>query len=548
MKKNIITIVLTFSMTLSMIGCGNSSESTEPQTTNIVTDDSGKSDTDADPAFSAYAETITIRTVTSESENLPYTEEGDDITDNIWIRAYKERFNINVVTDWVSNEYDTKLNLEIGSGDIPDVFYVTATQLHQLIEADMLADLSTVFDEYASDRVKAYMDEADDILETGKVDGKLFGIPQLYYGLIDQPKYIWIRNDWKDELNLPDPETIEDVKNISLAFMEAYDVYGIGIDQNLDYLNVLAPAWHAYPEIWITGTDGSIVYGSIQPEMKTALGELAAWYEEGIISPDFATTDYNAVVEANVSGKVGIQPFPQWWGWGPGSDVIGNLGKEAIFYPYSIPSSDEEAVLAPVSFPNNYYTVVSKSCENPEAALKLINFYTYMLSDDAIDAEEKDVISDFGKLENATGAFRVNNPNSDYEQFVQVSAALESGDTTGLTTSNQQTKYEDSVEFIENGTPSAVGSYLQQGADKSAYRIGKEILDDELYIKSELWGRTPEELLNYGSTLDDILTEGFTKIILGVESIDYFDTLVENWKTAGGDAVTQAMNREYNGN
>ena len=41
-------------------------------------------------------------------------------------------------------------------------------------------------------------------------------------------------------------------------------------------------------------------------------------------------------------------------------------------------------------------------------------------------------------------------------------------------------------------------------------------------------------MINSGTTLEDILTEGFTKIIIGDQPIDYFDTVVDNWKAAGG--------------
>ena len=43
-------------------------------------------------------------------------------------------------------------------------------------------------------------------------------------------------------------------------------------------------------------------------------------------------------------------------------------------------------------------------------------------------------------------------------------------------------------------------------------------------------------------TLNDLLQEGFTKIIVGQEPIDYFDTLVENWKRAGGEQATKEVN------
>lgn len=52
-------------------------------------------------------------------------------------------------------------------------------------------------------------------------------------------------------------------------------------------------------------------------------------------------------------------------------------------------------------------------------------------------------------------------------------------------------------------------------------------------------------LASYGTTLDDLLTEGFTKIIMGTESIDYFDVLVQNWRAAGGDEATKAVNEAY---
>ena len=64
-------------------------------------------------------------------------------------------------------------------------------------------------------------------------------------------------------------------------------------------------------------------------------------------------------------------------------------------------------------------------------------------------------------------------------------------------------------------------------------------------MKSELKGFTPETILNTGTTLDDILTEGFTKIIIGDQPIEYFDTVVENWKKAGGEQATKEMNELY---
>ena len=37
--------------------------------------------------------------------------------------------------------------------------------------------------------------------------------------------------------------------------------------------------------------DGSIEFGGVQPEMKNFLAQLAEWYAEGLINPEFATRD-----------------------------------------------------------------------------------------------------------------------------------------------------------------------------------------------------------------------------------------------------------------
>jgi putative aldouronate transport system substrate-binding protein len=90
-----------------------------------------------------------------------------------------------------------------------------------------------------------------------------------------------------------------------------------------------------------------------------------------------------------------------------------------------------------------------------------------------------------------------------------------------------------------------VGDWLQQGNDRSAYGISKVYLDEGQYVKDAMWGAPTPTLQAAGSTLNDILIEGFTKIIVGEKDIDYFDELVEQWKTAGGSQATQEINDTY---
>jgi len=545
MKRKGLSIILAIALML-LAACSNGEDKKEQATeSGAESSQATKENGEVDYAFGKYKEPVTIHTIRETNTSAQFPE-GDDMGDNIWTRAYKERFNINVVTDWVSDDYETKLNLAISSGELPDIYRVNASQLQKLMEADMVMDLTEVFDKYASDRVKKYMEFDRPSFESGMKDGKLYGIPQLHYGVIDQPDFVWIRNDWKEELGLQDPQTIDDIKNIALKFMEKHGGYGIALDQTLDTLNTLAVAWGAHPDIWVPGEDGKIVHGSTQPEMKDALATFAEWYKLGIIDPEFSIKDMAAMNANVVAGKVGVQPHYQWWGYSPGVDVVTNLGKNAIFYPYNIPSANGEEVIHSVSFLNGNYVVVNKKAKNPEAVIKLINFYAYMM-DEGFSKESQETLAAFVNdgLEHAPQPFKVTNPNTDYEQFVKVSEAMKKKDTSNFTATGQWQKYNNSIEFETKGTPAAVGDYLQQGAPRSAYGLAKPYIDNNQYIKNSLWGAQPKELAKYGSTLDDILTEGFTKIIMGKESIDYFDKLIKDWREAGGDEATEAVNKMY---
>lgn len=495
----------------------------------------------------AYEETVTLK-VGLEIKSDPVYADGDDVTNNPWIRSYKERFNIEVVPAFATatEDYATKVNLAMAEGNLPDAFAVDAAQLQQLIEADMLYDLTEVFEKYASDTVKGYVEHDLESFESGKADGKLYGIAKLHWGTIPQFNYVWIRKDWKENLGIENPQTMEDVVNIAKTFMSEYGSKGIAVDQTLTNLKILAPAWGAYPEIWVEDENGEIIYGATAPEMKAALTEWASWYQEGILDPDFVTSDTAKINEDTINGKIGIVPFYQWWGYSPGPDVVKNLGSEAIFEAYTIPSAIGEEVLHPVKCGNENYLVVSKECENPEAVMKLINFYGYMMSD-SIGNEEQEVIDAHVKnnLYQAAATLRILDPSTELNNYITVVEAWEKQDPSMLTNVDQQVKYTGIENFVVNGNADDTGAFLQQGAEKSAYSVGLQLLENNQIINNKMWALMPETLQNSGSMLDDILTEGFTKIIMGEESVEYFDTVIENWKTAGGEQATAEMNEMY---
>ncbi len=499
--------------------------------------------------WAPYEETVVVTTMGEENSGTEF-QGDDDYGNNPWYRAYKERFNIDLQNKWISNDYGTKLNLAIADKDIADVFYVDSARLTTLYEAGMIMNLEDVFERYASDTLKNYRKDYADTWETGCFDGQLYGMPQMSYGIIDQFQYVWIRQDWMQECGFEEPKTMDDVITIATTFAQKYGGYALPECQTLENLYRLALSWGAHPGIWVEQDDGTLGYGTIQPEMKEALAQYAEWYKEGIVNPNFTTLNWDKMMQGMINGECGVIPFAQWFGYNPLPDLIKNQGPEAIFYPYEIPTQDGSPIMGSVTFNNNGYVVISKDCQNPEAVMKIVNFYIYTVND-AVGVESNEYLSSLHSFNypNVVRGTRIINPMNDYNQYIQVKGAFdayqrgEEVDTSELGTN--LSKYESCVNWITSQDPNGVGDFLQQGNDRSAYGIAKKYVDEHQYVQDAKWGPDTPTLQTAGSTLDDILIEGFTKIIIGEQPIDYFDILVEQWKTAGGAQATAEINETY---
>ena len=93
--------------------------------------------------------------------NLP----GQTLEDNFWLDTYRDELGINVVYDWIvkgDDEYSQKINITIATGELPDIMSVTATQMVQLAEADLIADISDVYEAYAADFTKETLTQEGD--------------------------------------------------------------------------------------------------------------------------------------------------------------------------------------------------------------------------------------------------------------------------------------------------------------------------------------------------------------------------------------------------
>ena len=261
--KRVLAVVLAASMVFGATGCMKKDTGSEVKKNR-------KAVAVPEDIWEPYEEEVTISTIQYENAGIQW-DEGDGYDNNPWYREYKDRLNINVENEWVSSDNATKINLAIAEGDIPDVFSASSQQVEELKEADMIWDLTEIWEENASDLLKSYAEKAQATFDTGKIDGKLYGIPQLSQGPEDYMSAVWVKKDWMEETGMTEIKTMEDFEKLVKEIQAKHGKFGFTETSDLAGMKGMAPAWGAYPGIWIEKEDGSIEYGSVQPEMKDVL-------------------------------------------------------------------------------------------------------------------------------------------------------------------------------------------------------------------------------------------------------------------------------------
>ena len=275
----------------------------------------------ADP-FGKYETPIELTVVQSVTVSA---DQENRTEDNNFKDFIEKQLGIRIVHKWVTTpeQYDQKVALMLATDDLPDVMLVDMKTLGQMIDAGQAADLTDLWKEYADPLTNSLMNpEGSTGFGMATRNGRLYGIPQTTPTL-ESLQGLFLREDWRVKLNLPEPSTFEELEKTLYAFAQndpdgngKNDTYAIGMNKEL-YGNgydmiPIANAMHAYPNAWIKGADGKVVYGSVQPEMKNVLAKLSQWYKDGLIDPEFTVKSPEKEAEMVLKEQMGAFFGVQW--------------------------------------------------------------------------------------------------------------------------------------------------------------------------------------------------------------------------------------------
>ncbi|WP_158560382.1 extracellular solute-binding protein [Paenibacillus contaminans] len=491
-------------------------------------------------------------TMVNQSYGSVSFAEGEDMNANRWRTYIKDHYGIAVKTLWDApwDQLEQKTNLMISTGEIPDIFLVTPMQLVLLNKAGMIEDLTDVYRDYAPQNVKDVVAEAgEEALEAAMIKGRLMALPFTGYQK-ETVTIVWIREDWMNKLKLAGPKTMDDLLAISKAFTERdpdgngkADTYGLPLDKHLGFLQAMFNGYHAYKNIWIKDSNGNLAYGSVQPEAKTALAKMQELYKSGQIDKEFGVKDSAKVLESIGRNAIGI-----YFGSMTGGYTLADLTPGVRWRPYPLPSIDGKPALLQHALNINYgFWVVRKGMERPEALFKLADVWLKLFYENKDDDLYETYNSD-QKI-----GFFTQAPVQIYKSFknMEISAhlapLLQSGKPAGAEELSKLTPEERlNYGFIQKykaGDQSYWKYHSRNGIGGAGDIIG-EYVKNNRFMPDQFIGVPTSAMVQKRTFLDKMELETMIKIITGAP-IEQFDQFVTEWKSMGGDLITQEVNEWY---
>lgn len=550
-RKKITAVSLAVTAALLLGACGSSKD-----TEKGAAADSGERGT----------VTITMGRQTSSNPKFP---EGDSYEDNAYIRMVEQELNVDITDAFEApsgDDYNRQVSLALSAGSLPDIMKVaTKDELTELYENELIADLTEVYDAYASDYIKSLYDSFDGrALEDVTYDGKMMAIPATSSDT--GPGMCWIRSDWADELGITvDADgdrclTLDEVKELAKQFMEANpenaeNPVGIAFDVGLTsttsdtayMINSIAYSVGAYPRHWYQNDAGELIYGSTTEEMKEALSIVREWYQEGIVDPQLGTRTWDDITALMTNGQCGITfgswHIPDW--------ILNNtymMNSNAVFEPYAVIDANGKVNCTHYKATGEY-VVVSAEFEHPEIAIQILN----LIYDDMVNSAElleKYPEVDAYLKEGVDGTARPYNievKSNTYllDEYAQLKAALDgTGTRDEISTAEERSNY-DAITAYQEGNGDVTGwckiHSRCKGVDLLTY-----LNDSDLYHwLSPIYPETTATMATNWANLQTLEEESFIKIITGTDDLDEsFNAFVSGWKSQGGDTITAEIQEQ----
>lgn len=468
------------------------------------------------------------------------TAEVDD--DAEVVKMIEERFNIDLKGFYVdANNFQQNLNVKFAGGEMPDVMVVgSPADLATYIEGGIIAEIPIETIREKAPNFAKCADENDDgsLWSTMIYKGKNYGIPNPMNVV---PMAMFWNKTWLDNVGMDVPETLEEYEEVLTAFVEQ-DPDGDGKRDTAGMAErAFGTVFGAFGLRCVTGgvpgfnveemqlgEDNVPFFPYIRPEAKQALEVLHRWYAKGIIDKEFITGEnhggYAWLSHSFMNEQIGLtsaMPYHYFY-YSTDSEDVNNQAVCLKELKALNPKAEIVAGPAPVG-PNG---------DSGTEAWSKVGRLTCLTTQGASDPRKVDA---FLAILDAY--------YSDPEFMELSNYGLEGKHFEWA--GNTRKRIGDGVELRKQG--------VMQVDFGDTVLYGEKIAGAKMELGNEITGNgyyrfnapATEEFANVSATLDTLTEQAYYDMITGAKPLDYFDTFVEEFKAAGGEAAEKAVQEAY---
>jgi putative aldouronate transport system substrate-binding protein len=245
--------------------------------------------------------------------------DAPDMNNTYW-KEWQKRTNSKLEMEWVpSGDIDTKMDLVLASGDLPEILSSPNANRPSLINAaknGAFWDLGPFLGDF-KDFPNLKNNLAKDALKYLSVDGKVYALPRSR-SRVDLG--LKIRKDWLDKLNIPIPTTLDEyaaaLKKITDADLDGNgkkDTLGI-IGQGVvvdDGTTLFAAGFGALNPTY--NEEGGMIETRLTPQWDDMIAYFRQMYTDGGLPKEFSVMKRTQNEELFRTGKAASYTNSIWW-------------------------------------------------------------------------------------------------------------------------------------------------------------------------------------------------------------------------------------------
>ncbi len=470
-------------------------------------------------------------------------ETSSEVDDNAEVvKMIEERFHIDMKAWQVdAKNFQENLNVRFAGGEMPDVLVVNnLSLLPTYVDGGIVGELPIeVIREKAPNYAKV-ADEYDDgtLWSTMIYNGKNYGVTNPMDAV---PMAMFWRKDWLDKLGLEVPKTLDEYEEVLTAFVEQ-DPDGNGKKDTAGMAErAFNAVFGAYGLRCVTGgkpgfkveemqlgEDNVPFFPYIHPDAKLALAKLHDWYEKGIIDKEFITGEnhggYTWLSHSFMNGRIGLTCAQPYHYLNTDRDLTDEKTWGVCMRELKGLDPDAEIVIGPApvgpdgkSGTEGWNLTGRLTCLTTQAASDPRKVDAFLAMLDAYYAD-----MEYAKLANygLEGIHFEQTPDGPVRLMEGVELRRE-----GVL----QCDFGSTVTFAKNVTPEKT-EFGHKVTGNGYYRFNIPPV---------------QEFSDVIATLDTLTEQAYFDMITGTKPLDYFDTFVEEFKKAGGEAAEKAVQEAY---